>query len=312
MTNSSQRPRVAVIILTYNTTKLAIACIESLLKIDYPAIEIIIVDNDSRDNPAPLFKQRFPEIEVHGTGKNLGYTGGINAGLDVALKKEPEYVLVLNPDTEVKSDFLGHLVQAMEENPRAAGACGTIYAHHDRTLVWYAGGRIIPLRGLAVHDLLEQHLDPETLGAPRKVSFITGCMILFRPSALRAAGAENEQFFMMLDDIELSARLRHHGFDLLYVPKSIIYHKVLGEKESPLKIYYTVRNRLLLIRTSWRGPVRLFASAYFLSVITAKLGLWYFLNKSFYRAASMGLEDYFRGNFGEGRGTTAFTYREDV
>jgi GT2 family glycosyltransferase len=311
MTTSPHRPRVAVIILNYNTTKFAIACIESLLKVDYPAVEIVIVDNASTEDPAPLFHRTYPGIAVHQTGKNLGYTGGINAGLEAVLEKDPDYVLVLNPDTEVKSDFLDHLVRAMEENPRAAGACGTIYAHHDPTLVWYAGGRMIPLRGLAVHDLIDRHLDPDTLGAPRKVSFITGCMILFRPSALRKAGTEDERFFMILDDVEFSARLLRHGFDLLYVPRSIVYHKVLGEKESPLKIYYAVRNRLLLIRTSWAGAVRLIASTYFVLVISTKIGYWFFRNKAFCRAASMGLADYFQGNFGMGRGTTAFTYRKD-
>jgi GT2 family glycosyltransferase len=304
-------PRVTAIILNYNLTDYTIDCVRSLLEVDYPALDILIVDNGSTDHPASRLRELFPQLEIHSTGENLGYTGGINAGLRIALEKAPDYILVLNPDTIAERDFLGHLVSAMEQRPRVAGACGTIYAYHDRTLVWYAGGRLIPLRGLAVHDHINTHLDPSTLGPPRIVSFITGCMILFRSSALQVTGLEDERFFMALDDIEFSARIQRKGFDLLYVPRSIIYHKVLGEKESPFKLYYSVRNRLLLIRSAWSGLTRLVAGGYFVSVIAGKLLVWFFGNRPFFRAAWMGIVDYWAGRFGRGRGVVSFRYRED-
>lgn len=305
-------PRVTAIILNYNLTDYTIECVRSLKAVDYPSLEILIVDNGSSDRPAERLRQAFSGVQIRSTGENLGYTGGINAGIRYVMENPPDYILVLNPDTEVDSAFLSHLVRAMEENPRAAGACGTIYTHHDRTLVWYGGGRMIPLRGLAVHDQMNRHVEPSLLGTPRPVTFITGCLILFRASQLKEIGGEDERFFMNLDDVELSARIQRKGFELLYVPRAIIYHKVLREEDSPLKAYYTVRNRLLLIRTSWRGIVRIVATAYFLIVITAKLAFWFFTNRPFFGAARMGLADYFRGNFGKGRGLSAFRYREDL
>ena len=304
-------PRVMAIILNYNLTDYTVDCVRSLLSVNYPRLEILVVDNGSTDAPVRRLHDLLPGVEIHSTGENLGYTGGVNAGLRIALDRQPEYVLVLNPDTEVEPDFLTHLVAAMEEHPRAAGACGTIFTYHDRNLVWYAGGRLIPLRGLAVHDNIERHLEHSSLGRPRSVSFITGCMILFRTRALQITGLEDERFFMALDDIEFSARIQQKGFDLLYVPRSVIYHKVLGEKESPFKLYYSVRNRLLLIRTAWSGLTRLFASFYFLAVIGGKLAVWAFVNPSFFRAGRMGITDYWAGRFGKGRGVAAFRYRED-
>jgi GT2 family glycosyltransferase len=289
-----------------------IECVKSLRKAEYSCLEIVIIDNCSIDDPSERLRHLFPEADVRRTGENLGYTGGINAGFRAALEKKPDYILVLNPDTEVEKDFLTHLVKAMEENPRAAGACGTIFAFHDRTLVWYAGGSMKPFRGLAVHDHFHEHIERSALGSPKRVTFVTGCMILFRPTALEKAGWEDERFFVILDDIEFSARLQRNGFELLYVPQSIIYHKVLGENESPLKIYYSIRNRLLLIRTSWNGYVRVIASVYFLLVISGKLFVWFFIRRPFFRAGRMGLEDCFQGRFGAGRGTTAFKYREDL
>lgn len=305
-------PRVTIAILNYNLTDYTVDCITSLLAIRYPSPHILVVDNGSTVDSAPLLRERFPQIEVRSTGKNLGYTGGVNACFRFALERSPEYILVLNPDTEVDPDFLTHLVEAMEAHPRAAGACGTIYTNHDRTRVWYAGGRMIPWRGLAVHDHFDRHLDPALLGPPRTVTFITGCMILFRSTALAETGLEDERFFMCLDDIEFSARIQRHGYDLLYVPRAIIYHKVFGEKESPFKLYYSVRNRLLLVTTAFRGLTRIAGVVYFLPVITLKLLVWSMTRRPFFRAGAMGLVDFARGNFGRGRGVDAFRYREDV
>jgi len=311
-TTTMDAPRVTAVILNYNLTDYTIDCVRSLQAVRYPALNILIVDNASSDNPAERFRRLFPSVDIRCNSENLGYTGGINAGLRFARERQPEYILVLNPDTEVEASFLTHLVNAMEEHPRAVGACGTIYTHHDRSLVWYAGGRLIPWRGLAVHDRMNQRLEPSGLGNPHPVTFITGCMILFRVSMLEGMEVEDERFFMCLDDIELSARMLKRGYDLLYVPKSVIYHKVLGEKGSPLKVYYTVRNRLLLIRTSWHGILGIVARTYFLAVITGKLVVWFLANRSFYSAARMGMEDYYRGMFGKGRGVNTFKYREDL
>jgi GT2 family glycosyltransferase len=304
------QPRVTAIVLNYNVTGYTIECVRSLQMVDYPSLHILVVDNGSADDPVTRLRVLFPDVEVRSTGENLGYTGGINAGFRFALERSPDYILVLNPDTSVRPDFLTHMVSAMEERPTAAGACGTIYTDHDRTLVWYAGGRMVPWRGLATHDHMNKTLDPATLGPPRPVSFITGCLILFRASLLEVVGQEDERFFMYLDDIELSARIVARGYELLYVPRSIIYHKVLGEKESPLKLYYSVRNRLLLIRSSFHGLTGVVATLWFLSAISGKLAVWFFVNRQFFRAARMGLADYVRGRFYRGRGIEAFRYRE--
>jgi GT2 family glycosyltransferase len=96
------------------------------------------------------------------------------------------------------------------------------------------------------------------------------------------------------------------GYKQIYVPESIIYHKVSGERQSTFKLYYSVRSRLLLIREGFGGISGLVASAYFLIVISLKLVVWRLFRPDFFKAASAGLVDYFKGNFGQGRGTTLF------
>ncbi len=304
------KPRVIAIILNFNLVEYTIGCIKSLTKVEYPCLEILVIDNGSTDDSIPRLESTFPWLKIHSTGENLGYTGGINVGFRKAMESSPEYILVLNPDTEVDPYFLGHLVQAIEGSRQVAAVGATIYMHHDKERVWYAGGRIVWWRGLAVHDRKGEFVDPSTLGDPKQVTFITGCLVLFRADLLNSLGMEDERFFMYLDDIEFSARILAKGYSLLYVPRAVIYHKVLGEKESRLKLYYSVRNRLLLINTAVQGLNRFIAIIYFTIVILLKIGGWLITKRGFARVATYGLIDYFRGDLGKGRGVQDFTSRE--
>ena len=296
------RPTVTAVILNFDMTDDTVACVRSLQKATYAPLRILVVDNASPGGAEERLRRELPGVEVRGAGRNLGYAGGINAGFRFALEQPAEYLLALNPDTEVEPGFLEPLVAAMEADPAAAIAGGTIYAHHDRTRAWYAGGRLVPWRGLAVHLRKGEVLEPATLGDPRPVTFVTGCLALHRVSLLPCVGPQDERFFLYLDDVELSARALRRGCRLLYVPRSVVYHKVLGERDSRLKLYYSVRNRLLLVETAFRGPARHVARLYFLAAIAAKLAAWSVLRPAFFEAARAGLADYRRGLFHEGRG----------
>jgi GT2 family glycosyltransferase len=299
-------PSVTAVILNYDTTDDTVACVRSLQRADYAALRILVVDNGSPAGSMERLREALPGVEVRGTGRNLGYTGGINAGFRMALERPCDYLLVLNPDTEVDPGFLAPLVEALESDPRAAIAGGTIYAHHDPTLVWYAGGRLVPWRGLAVHLRKGERLEPGALAEPREVGFVTGCLALHRVSLLSAIGGQDERFFLYLDDIELSARVRRLGYRLVYAPRSVVYHKVQGEAGSRLKLYYSVRNRLLLIDSAFAQPARAVARVYFLAVIALKLAAWRLTRRPFFDAARAGLADYRRGAFHEGRGVSLF------
>ena len=298
----NQSTTVTIIILNYNRPHDTIECINSILDIDYPSYNIILVDNCSTDDSIEIFNMKLTDFKVYSTPENMGYTGGINFGLKIAEKIPSDYILLLNNDTIVEKNFLSVLVSAIGNDKNVAAACGTILCEHNRNEIWYAGGEMIKWRGLAAHTGKGSEFKSENLKTPVYTTFITGCMILLRWKYLNEIGYEDERFYMYLDDIELSSRIQRKGFKLLYVPNSIIYHKVLNESESSFKLYYSVRNRLLLISLISTGINKFIASFYFLSVITLKLIFWKFFNPSFFKTAKYGLEDYFRKNFIKGRG----------
>jgi GT2 family glycosyltransferase len=254
-----------------------------------------------------MLRKYLSDIQIFQTGTNLGYTGGINFGIKKILNDNPSYILILNPDTLVDPDFLQVMVESMEENPSAAASCCTIYYYPNVNRIWYAGGIMIPWRGLAIHNRALPTLNGKLNESPQSVSFITGCMVLIRTSTIRKIGLQDERFFMYLDDMEYSTRILKAGFTLLYIPKAKIYHRVDEEEESPFKLYYSVRNRLLLINTAFTGMDRSVARVYFLIVIVCKLMVWRFLKPRLFNAAFIGLIDYFKSNFGEGRGVKEFS-----
>lgn len=298
------QPFTVIIMLNYNGAKDTVECLDSLKKTDYDNFKILIIDNASQDSSVDVFRERFPELELIVTEKNLGYTGGINRGFYEASKYNPKYMLVLNNDTIVDPGFLTALVDVMESDPEAAAAGGLILAEHDRKTIWFGNGKMINWRGLAVHIDKGKPFEERSQREVTQTDFLTGCMILFRTSHLIKTGFEDEDFFMYLDDIELSARIKKSGFKLLYQPDSIIYHKVLGEKESPLKLYYSVRNRFLLNNKMNKGIIRFVSAFYFFSVISLKIVVWTVINRTFSKVARAALSDYFNHNLGVGRGTS--------
>lgn len=299
-------PKLAIVMLNFNGASHAIECARSLEASDYPEFKLIIVDNGSTDDSFEMLKAACGKHEIHKTGRNLGFGAGMNYCFEIAKKYEPDYILSVNNDVIFDPAAVRLLVEAMEEHPDAAAANGTIYAYHDRRLIWYGGGRMINWRGLAIHERKGEHVAPENLGETREVSFVTGCVVIYRASAMRVFGQEDERFFLCLEDIELSARMQARGFRLLYVPRSIVYHKVLDEKLSPIKVYYSMRNRLLYIHTSLSGPTRFLATAYFLSTLALKLPAWRVALPWAYEAATCGLGDYYKGQFYEAQGLKRF------
>jgi GT2 family glycosyltransferase len=295
-------PKVSIIVLNYMQWHDTIACVCSLQRCTYQNYEIVLIDNGSPNDSENQLRKQFPDLTFFQTGNNLGYTGGINYGIKKVLQGNPEFVLVINPDTTVEPSFLDHLVAGMVGNPNAAIVGGTIFHSNDKNKIWYAGGKLLPWRGLAHHftSLVEGAVTPQEKFI--RVTFVTGCLMLIRVSALNNIGLLDDRFFMYYDDIEYCSRAQRLGYILLYVPEAKILHNIVCVDKAVYKLYYSMRNRYLLIRTAFSGMQRWTAMIYFSISIIVKMINWRFVNVKYYQALRMGIEDYFAGRFGRGRG----------
>src|SRR5262245_47338473 len=138
MSAPDEPPSVAVIVLNWNNTDDTVECLESLVQLDYPRYEIVVVDNDSRPSPRQQILEKFPSVTYLETGLNVGYAVGNNAGIRYALVAGHDYVFVLNNDTVVEPNVLRHAAAVAESDP-SIGAVGLkINSWEDRTQVWVA------------------------------------------------------------------------------------------------------------------------------------------------------------------------------
>ena len=133
---------VFIIILNWNGWKDTVACVESCLNLTYTNYRILIIDNKSTDGSVAELKARLPEIEIVETDRNLGFAGGNNVGIRIALDQHADYIWLLNNDTVVDPQCLSQMLQAAEADNHIGMVGSKIYYHHKSETLWFAGGEI--------------------------------------------------------------------------------------------------------------------------------------------------------------------------
>ena len=118
-------PLVYCVVLNWNGWQDTLACLASLMLQDYPSLVVVVVDNCSQNDSVARIKQNYPFIQLLETGANLGFSGGNNAGIRLALENGADYVWLLNSDTFSPPDTVTKLVAKATQKPRA-GEVGTV------------------------------------------------------------------------------------------------------------------------------------------------------------------------------------------
>lgn len=243
----TQMPSVTVIVLNWNGRDDTVACLESLAALDYGNFQVMVVDNGSTDGSVGAIRQRFPELEIIETGRNLGFAEGNNVGIRIALDREVQYVFLLNNDTVVHPSLLSELLAAAERCPEGGIFGAKILYHSDPSQIWYAGARWDDERMNFRHILNERdgHADERGVIA---TSYACGCAFLAKREVLQKVGLLDPKFFLTFEESDFCYRARNAGFLSYYVPAAILWHKIsvsFGGPESPLVKYFLTRNRLL-------------------------------------------------------------------
>jgi GT2 family glycosyltransferase len=242
-------PKVSIVLVNWHGLRDTVECLESLQKITYPNYEVIVVDNDSGGDEAATIEERFRDyVKLIRNPKNYGFAKGCNIGIRDALARDPQYVLLLNNDTVVTHDFLEQLVQVVESYDRVGIAGGKIYAYENPKVVWFAGGAPIDyLRGKTPSR--QSWLDSGIFDETEEVEWVVGTFMLISRDVLETVGTLDDRFFFGWEDVDLSVRATKHGFKVLYVPGSVIWHKGFSPgKEKRLSgkpVYYATRGRFL-------------------------------------------------------------------
>jgi GT2 family glycosyltransferase len=248
-------PQVTIIVLNWNGLADTLECLASLARLNYPAYEVVVVDNGSTDKSVEAIRARFPQVTLIENGENLGYAEGNNRGVEYALQAGADYIFVLNNDTVLCQDILSRLVVAAEANPRVGAVGPKIYYHEQPRRIWFAGGMIDWQRGLTV-NLGADEDDVSQFEKARSVDFLAGCALLIKRETWEGVGSFDSRFFMYWEETDWCTRAQRAGYELLFVPQAKMWHKIspADQSTSPHILYYMTRNRLLFLHKNLSFP----------------------------------------------------------
>ena len=251
---TSTLPFIWIVVLNWNRPQDTLECVASLRELDYPAVRILVVDNGSTDESVSLF-QEIPNIDLLVNKENLGFAAGNNRGIQHALERGADFVLLLNNDTTVSPPLLSRMVEAAQEDPKI-GIVGPMIYYADRPdQVWFAGmrfrhGLYVVRRGL--------HLDPPH-DRVEEVDFVSGCGMLVPRQTWERVGLFDPRFFMYYEDLDLCVRAKEAGYRIVCATQAHMWHALsasTGGPDSPLKQYYQVKSTLLFSQKHTRGLQR--------------------------------------------------------
>lgn len=239
-------PRVSIVILNWNSYRDTIECIESLRKVNYSNYQILVVDNGSTDDSVKMIRGKFPDVNLIENEKNLGFAGGNNVGIERSLKSDAKYVMLLNQDTMVDSEFLKELVNVGESDSKIGAVQSKILKTESPELIDSLGQVWFPLRGPKDSKLGQSdHSSPATV---QEIFGACAAAVLLRGEVLSKVGLFDELFFCVFEDVDLSWRVRLAKYRIVLAPKSIVYHKRgLSGGVGFESRYYAKRNQLYLV-----------------------------------------------------------------
>jgi len=245
-------PLVSIITVNYNHSHITCELIESLNKITYPNIEIIVVDNYCATDDPKIIKERHPNIVLIENPINYGFAAGNNFGIMCAKGK---YVFLLNNDTEVKKDFLEPLVEKLESDLTIGAVSPKIRFYHTPDRIQYAGYTPINYYTMRNFSIGFHEVDHGQHNQDRETAYGHGAALMVPMKIIKEIGMMSYTFFLYYEEADWCARIKAAGYKIMFVYKSLVLHKesISTGKQSALKIYYLNRNRLVFMRRNIKG-----------------------------------------------------------
>lgn len=235
----SPMPEMSVIVLTWNGKHFLEDCLGSMRRQTFRDFETILVDNGSTDGSVDYVRSQFPEVKLLALPENLGFTGGNIAGY---AQSTGSLVIMLNNDTEAHPGWLEAIHKASAAYPQSGSFASKMMYFDERGRVENCGFDV-GLSGATV-DLGRDELDGPAWSQPRKVFGGCGGAVTYRRSMLDDIGFLDPDFFMTYEDVDLSFRAQLLGYECVYVPGAIVYHRYRAtNKKTPARqVFYSQRN----------------------------------------------------------------------
>ena len=209
-------PTVSVVVLNYNGLKHLEPCFTSLMELDYPAdkLQLVLVDNGSRDGSLDFMGAAFPSVTVMSTGGNLGFAAGNNYGAERA---SGEYVAFLNNDTRVEREWLREMVKSLVAGKEDGVVCTSslMLDWSGKKIDFQAGG--VNFHGFGFQPSYGRPYERTEI-VPRELLFACGGSMLIDRKLFLDVGGFDPDYFAFFEDVDLGWRLWILGYKVTLTP----------------------------------------------------------------------------------------------
>lgn len=214
----TEMPVVTIIIPNWNGKGVLRECLSSLSHLDYPNLEIVVVDNGSTDGSTSMIEKEFSNVKLLINKKNLGFAGGCNIGIRAA---KGDLICLFNNDAIAHPFWLYKVVEAFNSSPVGIVGC-SICSSESKEVTLSAGMKIDAITGWSWQvdhgSRLGCRLEPDS------IDYLTGCAMLIRREVIDKIGLLDESYFLYGEDLDLCMRARRAGYECLVVPDAVVYH----------------------------------------------------------------------------------------
>ena len=277
--------QVSIITINYNGLKDTCELIETL-PLEDKSLEVIVVDNASKEDEASILAQRYPQIKVIRSDKNLGFAGGNNLGIKAAHGK---FFFFINNDTVFRSEkgkvnsekfasAFQPLINRLESSPEIGMVCPKIRFAWGDNPIQYAG--YTPLSRITMRNRAIGCGEPDNgqFDTAHPTPYAHGASMMVKRDVIEKVGMMPECYFLYYEELDWSMMIRRAGYDIWYDPACAIYHKESRStgQNSPLHAYYLTRNRLLFVKRNNTGVTRFLSYIYLIAIVAVRDILKYY------------------------------------
>lgn len=262
--------QISIITINYNGLEDTCELIETL-PLEDESLEVIVVDNASKNDEASILDQRFPKIKVIRSTQNLGFAGGNNLGIKAAQGK---YLFFINNDTLLRhhTSNIRHLINRLESSPKIGMVCPKIRFAWGDNPIQFAGYTPLSRITMRNHAIGCGEEDNGQYDTAHPTPYAHGAAMMVKREVIEKAGMIPECYFLYYEELDWSMMIRRAGYDIWYEPACTIFHKesqTTGQN-SPLRTYYLTRNRLLFVKRNYSNTTRYLSYAYLIVIVAVR------------------------------------------
>ncbi len=261
-------PELSIVLVSYNTAKYIPRALESVIReTSETRYEVIVVDNDSKDDSVEVISNQFPDVKLLATGKNPGFAGGVRTGVAEARGK---YLLLLNPDTAILDKAIDRLLQFAKQHP-ANGIWSGVTLNNDLTLnsqhAWSKPTfatllfSALGLSKLFSHTCLfnEANYGCWQRDTVKEVDIVSGCFFLTTRELWDKLDGLDASFFMYAEEADYCLRAKSLGYQPIVTPEArLIHHGGVSHSQFSGKLVKLLQGKVELINrhiTPWKRPI---------------------------------------------------------